>query len=167
MHPLIIFQKMLLHRPRPREMYFTKTSLGNYRVTLITNRAVPITPGYIIFCLSRKMTKRTRLKGVISCLHDKNAFLNCLRLRDFYLWKKKLQLLNREKCWRYQEVWQDRDGNDKRWTDIWIRQTSGKTQIVKKESSHDEVDCMFLFFCSFNLCLFHVFQQNPAKISHH
>lgn len=69
-------------------MYFTEPGLENYSVTLISNRVAPITPGYIILCLNRKMKKRTRLKGVIACPHDKNAFLNCLRFIDFYLWKK-------------------------------------------------------------------------------
>lgn len=73
---------MSLQRWRPGEMYFTKPSPGNYSATLISNRLVPITPGYIIFSLIRKMKTRMRLKGVIACLHDKNYFLNCLRFTD-------------------------------------------------------------------------------------
>lgn len=38
-----------------------------------------------------------RLRGVIACLYDKNAFLNCLRLTDFYPWRK-ASAIKEKKC---------------------------------------------------------------------
>lgn len=145
------------------------------------------------------MKKRMRLKGVIACLYDKNAFLNCLRFTDFFNHGaaiKELRINVKENIaifgernvkewdradknekggktirWRYQEDQPDKDENEKkRWANIWVKQTSGikiQTQILKEESSCDELDCMFLYFCGFSLRLFHVFQQHPTKISCH
>lgn len=190
---------MSLQRRRPREMHFTEPSLGNYSVSLISNRLVPITPGYIIFYLSRKNEKENEIKRC-NCLSVwQKCFPKLFKIYRFFnhgAATKELRINVKENIaifgernvkewdradknekggktirWRYQEDQPDKDENEKkRWANIWVKQTSGikiQTQILKQESSCDELDWMFLYFCSFSLRLFHVFQQHPTKISCH